>query len=284
MTNQCSGCGAELIEGSKFCSGCGKSTDQLPTTPKETQPQKKDTEKKPDTPFLTKIKSKKKLIIGVSLVIILILIIVLLIMFLGGTGSFGGADNRIVGEWEQNTIQGPSLWRFISDSTLEIYPFSGSMTNAGKWKVNTTQLCLYNNTLCYTYGFSNLNNILTLNMVNTSDNYPSNIILTKKNKQGTNQTPTIVCTTDAATNRITIQFIDPNVKWRDIAISTNPSANWQVQDVNKNALAKMDTTITMTAYVTAGDNIFVLGTNGDVTITLRYLPTNALLGNWTINV
>lgn len=284
MTNHCSDCGAELIEGSKFCSACGKSTEQLPETPKETQPQKKDTEKKPSKPFYAILRTKKKLVIGVTLLISAIIIIALLIIFLGGTGSFGGADNRIVGEWEQNTIQGPSLWRFKSDSTLEIFPFSGSMTNAGTWKVNTTQLCLYNNTICYTYGFSNSNSILTLNKVNINNSHPSRIILTKKNQQGTNQTPTIECTTDAATNRVTVQFIDPNVKWKDIAISTNPSANWQVQDVYKNALAKIDTTTTMTAYVTAGDNIFVLGANGDVTITLRYIPTNAVLGNWTINL
>ena len=284
MTNHCSDCGAELIEGSKFCSACGKSIEQLPETPKETQPQKKDTEKKPSTFFFAKLKSNKKLVFGFSLVIIAILIIVVLIMFLGDTGSFSGADNRIVGEWEQNTIQGPSLWRFKSDSTLEIFTFSESMTNAGNWKVNTTQLCLYNNTICYTYSFSNSDNILTLNRVNTNDSYSSSIILTKKNQPGTNQTPTIECTSDAATNRITIQFIDPNVKWRDIAISTNPSANWQVQDVNKNALAKIDTTTTMTAYVTTGDTILVFGANGDITITLRYIPTNAFLGNWTINV
>ena len=63
------------------------------------------------------------------------------------------------------------------------------MNNVGAWKIRDTQLCLYNNTICYTYEFSNNGNTLTLN--NSGEN--DNIVLTKKGQQGTNQTPNINC-------------------------------------------------------------------------------------------
>ena len=285
METDCSDCGAELNEGSKFCSACGKKVEQHSVTPIQSQPQQHDEQHQTSVPLPKKPKSRKKLILGISAIIVVVVIVLISIVYLqGGTGSFGGADSRFVGEWEQNTLDSPFPWIFNSDSTLEIGSSGGAMNNVGTWKVNDTQLCLYNATVCYTYEFSNNGNIFTLNKFGENDSYPVNIVLTKKGQQGTNQTPNIECTTDSTTNRITIAFIDANVKWSDIAITTNPTATWQVQDANKNALAKTDTTATITPYVTVGDNILVLVTTGDVAVTLKYIPTNALLGNWTVNV
>jgi len=285
MVNYCSDCGAELIEGSKFCSVCGKKVEQHPVTPIQSQLQQQDEQHQTSMPLSTTPKSRKKLIIGFSAIIVVVVIVLIFILYLlSGTGSFGGADSRFVGEWEQNTLDSPFLWKFNSDSTLETGSSGGAMNNVGTWKVNNTQLYLYNDTVCYTYEFSNNKNTLTLNISGESDSYPVNLVLTKKGQQGTNQTPNIECTSDPITNRITIAFIDANVKWKDIAITTNPTATWQVQDANKNALAKTDTTATITTYVTVGDNILVLVTTGDVAVTLKYIPTNALLGNWMVNV
>jgi len=285
MTNTCSDCGAELIEGSKFCSACGKIVEQQSVTPIQSQPQQQDKQPQRSMPSSTPQKSRKKLIIGISAIIIAVVIVLLIVVyFLGGTGSIGGADSRFVGEWEQNTLGSPILWKFNSDSTLEIGSSGGTMNDTGTWTVNGGQLCLYNDTVCYVYEILNDGNTLTLNSLGQSDRYPVNIVLTKKGSQGTNQTPNIECSSDSATNRITIESLDANVKWSDITIITDPTATWQVHDANNKPLAKTGTTATITTFVTVGDNIWVLVTPGAITVTLKYIPTNAFLGNWTVTV
>lgn len=280
MSNHCPDCGAEQTEDSEFCSVCGKKAEQYAEIEKQPQPQQ---EKQHQTtiPKSTTQKSRKKMIIGVAAIIIAAVIILIVILYsLGGTDSFGGADSRFIGEWEQNTVGSPLLWKFNSDSTLETGSLGDEMNNVGAWKIRDTQLCLYNNTMYYTYEFSNNGNTLTLN--NSGEN--DNIVLTKKDQQGTNQTPNIKCTRNSTTNRIIITVTDANAKWSDIAITTNPVATWQVQDVNKNQLAKIGTTATIVRYVTVGDNILVLDTVGDVAVTLTFIPTNTSLGTWTVNV
>jgi len=285
MSNNCPNCGAELIEDTKFCSACGKKVKQHSVTQKPTQPQQQEEQHQISEPSSTMKKSRKKLIIGISVIIIaLVVAIVVIVYLLSGTSSLGGADTRFVGEWEQNMVGNPVLWKFNSDSTLETGPSESEMNNVGTWNVNDTQLCLYHNAVCYTYEFSNNGNTLTLNISGESNGYPANIVMTKEGQQGTTQTPNIKCTTNSTTNRITITLIDANVKWRDINITTNPVATWQVQDVNEHGLAKTDTTATITNYVTAGDSVLFLVTTGEITVTLKYIPTNAVLGAWTIYV
>lgn len=284
MTEHCSDCGAELIEGSKFCTECGKTVEQQPVTSVQPEPQQPVEKKQISTPPKTKKKSRKKLIMGLLAIVAAAVIVLIIMVYLqSGTGSPGEVDSRFVGEWEQNTIGSPFLWIFNGDSTLEITP-PGTMNN-GTWKVTGIQLCFYNNAVCYTYEFSNDGNIVTLNMIGQNGSYPVNIVLTKKGLQGTSQTPDIQCLSDSATNRITIESIDANVKWSDMEITTNPTtANWQVQDTNKNGLARIGTTATITLYIIVGDSIILLDTTGEVTVTLKYAPTNEILGNWTVNV
>jgi hypothetical protein len=285
MANNCSECGVELPEGSTFCKECGKKVEEHPVPPVPSQPQQQEQQPKDSTPTSTPAKSRKKLIIGILAIIVAIVIVSLLIMsLLSGTGPFSGADSRFVGEWEQNTLGSPILWNFNSDGTLETGPSDGPMNKEGTWNVDNTVLCLYDNMVCYTFEFSNNANMVTLKRTEESDDYPLTIILTKKGQQGTDQTPLIECSSDSDTNRITITSVDENVKWKDIEITTNPPATWQVQDANKNALAKIDTTATITAYVTVGDTILVLVTPGEITVTLKFLPTNTVLGNWTVNI
>jgi hypothetical protein len=99
-------------------------------------------------------------------------------------------------------------------------------------------------------------------------------------------TPNIACTTDSTTNRIFVAVADANIRWDDITITTNPVNNWALwtgggitnEGVNtypNNAAVK----------VIAGDYLFLYGTSvGNVRVTLRYEPTNSLLGTWTVNV
>ncbi len=278
MPIYCPHCGAEHIDGSKFCSVCGKKVKQHPENKKN--PEQQEEERNPAfVPLPASKKPRKKLIIGIAAIIVAVVFLVILVLyFQGGTNPFNGPDSRFIGEWEQNNIGSPSLWKFNSDSTVEKESSSGQMNNAGTWTVKNTQLCL-NNTLCYIFEFSNNGNTLTINRSGESD-----IVLTKKDQQGTSQTPNIQCITNSTTNRLILTSIDANVKWRDIKITTNPISSWQVQDANKNQLAKIGTTTTIVRYITVGDNILVLDTVGDVAVTLSYIPTNALLGNWTVHV
>ena len=104
------------------------------------------------------------------------------------------------------------------------------------------------------------------------------------------QTPNVACTTDATVNKITVATSDTNIKWKDIVISMdNTSANWTVYNAAGTALAAFKTTSSITTDVTAGDYILLTWvgssyTQGNVKATLRYIPTNSLLGSWTVNV
>jgi hypothetical protein len=274
MTNHCSECGAELRDDAKYCLQCGKKVEEQPVSPIPPEPQKQEEQPKATEQPKPKKKPNKKMLLGIVAVVVAVVIIaILLVYLLGGSSPLGGADSRFVGEWEQNTQAGVILWKFNSNSTLE-----KDTTNTGTWRVQDTQICLSNNTECYTYEFSNNGNTVTIT------NETEGIILTKKGQQGTPETPDIECTTDSAINRVIIQSIDANVKWSDIAIYTTPPASWQVQDSNHVGLARIGTTATISAYVSVGDNIFVWDVPGDITVTLTYLPTNELLGNWTVNV
>jgi PKD repeat protein len=98
------------------------------------------------------------------------------------------------------------------------------------------------------------------------------------------QTPNIACTTDSTINRITVATADANIRWSDIVITTDSTATWQVFSSNGYPLAQTGNTAAITTDVTAGDYIFISGTTGNVRVTLKYTPTNSLLGTWTINV
>ena len=100
-----------------------------------------------------------------------------------------------------------------------------------------------------------------------------------------NQTPNVACTTDSTTNKVTVATADANIKWTDVNITTNPAWTWRIYSnggVTQNA---NNTYPASTVTVTAGDYIWLYGSLGsNVQATLRYIPTNSLLGTWTVNV
>lgn len=99
-----------------------------------------------------------------------------------------------------------------------------------------------------------------------------------------NQTPNVACTTDSTANKVTVATADANIKWADITITTNPTHAvdiWYSGGITNDTATAMSATET----VTAGDYILINGVNaGNVQVTLRYEPTNSLLGTWTVNV
>jgi len=285
MTDQCSDCGTELMEGSKFCTACGKTVEQPPETPVESQPQQPVEKKQMPTPPKIKKKPRKKLIMGLLTIIVVAVIVAIIAVYLqGGASPLVNADSRFVGEWEENSYGSPATWTFNNSGTFGINPPSNIIRN-GTWGVTGNQLCLYNNLVYYTYEFSDDGDILTLNKTGQNNSYPATIVLIKGGLQGTSETPDIECSSDSSTNRIIIESVDANVKWSDIEITTDDSnATWQVQDTNKKGIARIGITATITRYISVGDSILLLETTGAVTVTLKFIPTNTVLGNWMVNV
>ncbi len=103
-------------------------------------------------------------------------------------------------------------------------------------------------------------------------------------------TASVACITDSSTNRITITSASVNLIWSDIVvIADNSSVNWRVFNPNHNAIDVPKSTSGATAEISAGDYIefdFTAhpGMSGNVRVSLRFTPTNTLLGSWTITV
>ncbi|MCX6663236.1 MAG: type IV pilin N-terminal domain-containing protein [Euryarchaeota archaeon] len=104
------------------------------------------------------------------------------------------------------------------------------------------------------------------------------------------QTANIACITDLGTNRITITSAGANIQWKDIVvIPDNTTVNWRVYDPSHNPLDAPKSTSNATANIAAGDYVELdftahPGMSGNVKVSLRFVPTNTLLGSWTITV
>jgi len=102
-----------------------------------------------------------------------------------------------------------------------------------------------------------------------------------------NQTPNVACTTDSTTNRITVATADANIQWRDIQITTDTGFTWSVCTAAGTTLAANATALLAlptTTFVNAGDFVLLATGTGNCRATLKYNPTNSLLGTWTVNV
>jgi hypothetical protein len=102
-----------------------------------------------------------------------------------------------------------------------------------------------------------------------------------------NQTPNVACTTDATANRIVVATSDASIKWKDVNISCNTNVTWRCYNGAGQALAAANNTLLITTDIIAGDYIqltYPVTISNNVKATLRYIPTNSLLGSWTVNV
>ena len=101
-----------------------------------------------------------------------------------------------------------------------------------------------------------------------------------------NQTPNVACTTDSTTNKITVATADANILWKDIVVSLDQTgASYRVFTASSAPIDAINATAGAgTTTVTAGDYILLSTYTGNVKATLKYTPTNSLLGSWTVNV
>jgi flagellin-like protein len=99
------------------------------------------------------------------------------------------------------------------------------------------------------------------------------------------QTPNVACTTDATANKITVATADADISWDDITVTADVAGTWMYLYYGGGVTQSNITGGTMPVQdVTAGDFIQLSNAVGNVRITLRYEPTNSLLGTWTVNV
>ena len=90
-----------------------------------------------------------------------------------------------------------------------------------------------------------------------------------------NATPNVALSVDTTNHRLVIATADLNIKWADITITPSASTAGPFAASGSHGV-----------YVLAGDYIAVNATAGTglVTVTLKYTPTNSLLGTWNLNV
>lgn len=92
-------------------------------------------------------------------------------------------------------------------------------------------------------------------------------------------TPAISCSADNTNNKLKIVSADPGISWSDITITAS-SGSYAVYTGG----GSTNSTTNPTDTVTAGDYILLYGSSGNVDITLKYDPTNTIIGTWTVNV
>jgi len=101
------------------------------------------------------------------------------------------------------------------------------------------------------------------------------------------KTPAISCSVDNTNNKIVVTSADPGIAWHDISIKTDTTGATINGTLVGTSWKKVDNTIIpggSTAEVSAGDELVVGGVSGNVAVTLRYDPTNTIIGTWTVNV
>ncbi|MEA3458533.1 MAG: hypothetical protein U9R21_07645, partial [Candidatus Thermoplasmatota archaeon] len=107
---------------------------------------------------------------------------------------------------------------------------------------------------------------------------------------GTESTPSMAFARDNANDKIYVTSSATGIAWSDVSIKMdNATANATMDDggtYHTAATFLSADNFGATGNVEAGDYIKIRDTSadGDVEITLRYDPTNSLIGSWTVNV
>ena len=97
-------------------------------------------------------------------------------------------------------------------------------------------------------------------------------------------TPSIAFAKSNAHDKIYVTSAATGIAWSDVSIKTDTAgADINGAEVGVNWTTANPTLIS-TKNVAAGDEFVVSDVIGDVEITLRYNPTNSLIGHWTIYV
>jgi len=110
----------------------------------------------------------------------------------------------------------------------------------------------------------------------------------------TKKTPNITCTVDDASNELIVITADSNVAWEDIQIKTNrTTALLGLNYATANVTVGTTWTTVDNSFLAEGEDVTAgdyfscdySGTDaGVMKISMRYVPTNTVLGSWDVNV
>ena len=102
-----------------------------------------------------------------------------------------------------------------------------------------------------------------------------------------NATPNVAVTGNADQKRFVVATADINTRWNAIVVTATAGFTWSAHYANGTSFAASQAALTAavsTVYINAGDYVSIDTGTGTVSITLKYTPTNSLLGTWTINI
>jgi len=149
MPKYCMSCGAELPEGTQFCTGCGTKVEQTPQQPMPIQALKK---------------SKTKLIAIIAIIVVAIIVVAVLFLVV-----LGNDTSKFTGTWTVEYLVGstnPNLeWTFNQNGTLKSEQ-PGYNPIWSSYELSGGRVCFKSNEYtyyhCYDYEFSDNGNKLTL--------------------------------------------------------------------------------------------------------------------------
>jgi hypothetical protein len=104
------------------------------------------------------------------------------------------------------------------------------------------------------------------------------------------ETPTIECIVNASQDSLTISYADSDINWSDISIKTtegDATISWNggaPDHIGYSWTVVNNENFGASGNVTVGDYFIIAGYPGDVKVSLRYDPTDTILGDWTVNV
>lgn len=162
-------------------------------------------------------------------------------------------------------------WEVTGATSVSINNGIGNVALSGSYTIIPTETKTYTITASNLYGETNASVLIPIFFVESGEI-----------ETGSTSTPTPVIrlNPDASSNKL-IVALARDVSWSDIAITNNnTAAKWAVYT----RFGATNSSTTPTEDMVAGDYILVWGTTGNVKFTLRYIPANTVMGNWTINI
>ena len=175
MAKYCLNCGAELAQGSTFCTSCGANFEGKTVEKTQTEYQ---TQQPSQPPVYTPMgqpprKSNKKLMAVVAILVVAIVVVaaVILILFVGGSSG------KFVGTWVGTTEGTVGTLQFNSDGTFMSSSGGTSMPGTYEIKDGILVLNITGQTATAHYSFSNNYRTLTLTPITPSGDV---IVLTKQ--------------------------------------------------------------------------------------------------------
>jgi FlaG/FlaF family flagellin (archaellin) len=109
------------------------------------------------------------------------------------------------------------------------------------------------------------------------------------------QTPVIAFVADSSNNKLSVSSVDDKISWDDVQLKTDNSNSVLLFNGNTSSqkfVGQNWTTVSpinfgndVPTYISSGNYFnFTSAVSGNIIISFRYIPTNTLIGTWTVSV